>query len=108
MHTLSRPGREDIISRLGHLKQLETSSHKQRLYNIPAPWSYHSSVPSQVFLTNASTAMWGSSKPEGVNVSLDLLQICVMTEKKQDSIIISCSWHSLTKMYCIYHQHKKH
>lgn len=41
----------------------------------------YSCVLRQVFLTNASTAMWGSSEPEGVNVTLDLLQICVITEK---------------------------
>lgn len=102
MHTLSRPGRQDIISCLGHLKltkQLDTSSHKQFLYNIPANWSSDSSV----FLTNASTAMWGSAEPEGINVTLDLLQICVMTGKKEDSFITSCNWHSLAKMYCIYH-----
>lgn len=37
-------------------------------------------------LTNASTAMWGSSIPEGVNVCLDLLQICSIKKRE----LLSC------------------
>lgn len=67
---------------------------------IPAKWSYHSSVPSQTFLTNASTAMWGSSEPEGVNVTLDLLQICVMTGKKKNRIHLVAGIH--LQRYIVY------
>lgn len=41
------------------------------------------SVKKQIFLTDASTAMWGSSEAEGVDVCLDLLQICRITKSQR-------------------------
>lgn len=38
-----------------------------------------------LLLTNASTAVWGSSIPEGVNVCLDLFQICSIIKIKRFS-----------------------
>lgn len=44
----------------------------------------------QMFLTNASTAMWGSSEPEGVDVCLDLLHIC--RKKERGSVVKTLIW----------------
>lgn len=69
MHTLSRPARRD-----GSVKYI----HIQNIISMQVIWVEWNGKPKNklVFLTNASTTMWWSSIPEGVDVSLDLLQIC--------------------------------
>ncbi len=39
-------------------------------------------IKTMTFLTDASTTMWGGSIPEGVDVWLDLLQICQIIKRK--------------------------
>lgn len=70
MQTLSRPGGGDNI-------QVSIFLFRS-LWDF---WNLTLKQNIQIFLTNASTTMWGSSKPEGVYVCLDLLQICSIMKK---------------------------
>lgn len=72
MQTLSKPGWENIFIR-------KAASIKSRLLTKQAIYVQCNGI----LRTNSSTTMRGRSKPERVDVRLDLLQICGFTITKR-------------------------